>query len=53
MCADQGSAPYLNLGPEKGLSDYGKEVMLRVMARVQRLKTADHKAYTKVRMQEI
>lgn len=33
----------------KGLSDYGKELMLRVMARVQALRTADNKQYMAVR----
>ncbi len=37
------------LGRARGLTNYGKETMLRIMARVQRLKTADPAMYGKVR----
>ncbi len=46
--AGQEPSPYLNLRAGQGLSDYGKETMLRVMARVQRLRTVDATFYTKV-----
>ncbi len=49
MCTGGRSGYYLKERGQRGLlSDYGKETMLRVMARVQRLKTADPESYEKV-----